>query len=197
VIALTPAMLTFLARDELSGVLARELACIARRQTAIADMAATLAGGLMLIASRQGRSRCQAKAAAANDDLMGERSGRSGRNGICVAVEWLAGRLVRTASSAEKVCAADADGARMLGDPFLVAHALERLTAANTTPAVRVVNPGLAPSFVVTPYVAEPWRPLFVVPPPVRVRLQCLTRQALLPTVTLGWTLERSDPIKW
>ena len=185
-IAMTPALLTLLTRDELAGVLTRELACIARRYTVVGDMAAALAGGLMLIASWQGRARAPVQAADPDSGRGSRRLGTWGGTGWRAALMWIAARLVRAASSAEQVHAADAEGARVFGDPFPIAHALEKLTVANSTRPVRMVNPGLAHQFIVAPNIEEPVRPLFTAPPPLNVRLQRLTRQALLPAVNPG-----------
>ena len=185
-IAMTPALLTFLTRDELAGVLARELTCIARRYTVVGDMAATLAGGLMLIASWQGRSRATAEMADPNSGGEGCRSGLWGGTGWRAVLMFIAARLARAASSAEHVHTADAEGARVFGDPFSVARALERLAAANSTRPVPMVNPGLTHQFIVAPHIDEPVRPLFTAPPPLNVRLQRLTRQALRPAVNPG-----------
>ena len=185
-LALTPALLTLLERDELASVLTRELVCIARRRTVVGDMAAALAGGLMLIASWQGRSRATAETAGPNGGREGCRSGLGVGTGWRAALMFIAARLVRAASSTEHVHAADAEGARVFGDPFPIARALERLAAANSTQPVRTVNPGLAHQFIVAPYIEEPDRPLFVALPPLPVRLQCLTQQALLPAPNPG-----------
>ena len=56
-IALTPDLPALLDRDELAGLLARELACLTRGATRPGDIAAALAGGLMLIARWPGHSR--------------------------------------------------------------------------------------------------------------------------------------------
>ena len=185
-LALTPALLTLLTRDELAGVLTRELACIARRYTVVGDMATPLAGGLVLLAGWQSRARAAARAADAIRDRGGPHGGLWGRPAWRAVLVLVAARLVRAASSAEHVHAADAEGAQMLGDPFPIARALEKLTAANSMRPERAVNPGLVHQFVVAPYTEEPVRLLFTAPPPLHVRLQRLTRQALRPAAYAG-----------
>ena len=170
-IALTPDLPALLDRDELAGLLARELACLTRGATRPGDIAAALAGGLMLHAAR---ARVRQRI---GDDPMAR----------LVLRRWIArSGVVRAASSAERVHAADTAGAQMLSDPLPLARALAKLAAANSTRPACEVNPGLAHQFVVAPYIEESLRPLFSTPPSASARLQRLTRQALQPAVTPG-----------
>ena len=162
-LALTPDLPVLLDRDELAGLLARELACLTRGATRPGDIAAALAGGLMLIARRPGIGTI-----------------------LRLVLALIAAGVVRAASSAERVLAADTAGAQMLSDPLPLARALAKLAAANRTRPACEVNPGLAHQFVVAPYIQESLRPLFSTPPSSCARLQRLTRQALEPVVTPG-----------
>jgi heat shock protein HtpX len=190
-LAVTPTLLAFLERDELAGVLTRELTCIARRYTATGDMAAALAGGLLWISYQQGRSRGDVVA----DDPPVRRSKTWGDTGMRSALTTIAARLVCATGAAAQVYAADAEGAALFGDPFPIARALAKLTVANSTPPVWRANPGLACQFVVAPYIEKPLRPLFTTPPPLNARVQSLTRQALRPAVNPGGTLGRPGSI--
>jgi heat shock protein HtpX len=187
-IALTPDLVAFLDHDELAGLLARELACLARGDTRRGDIAATLAGGLMLIARRPYQSRHPGRWDEEDRNAAVRQSGSS--QGVAtvlrLALASIAASVVRAASSAEGVHAADAAGAQMLSDPLPLARALAKLTAANSSRPAREVNPGLAHQFVVAPYIEESLQPLFSTPPSSSARLQRLTRQALLPAVNPG-----------
>jgi heat shock protein HtpX len=190
-IAMTPALLTLLTRDELAGVLTRELACIARRYTVVWDMAAALAGGLMLIASWRGRARTTVEAADPDSGRGGSRSAPRGSRGWRTVLILLSARLVRAAGSVEQVHAADAEGARVLDDPFPIARALERLAAANSARPVRTANSGLAHEFIIAPYVEEPLCRLFRAHPPLAERVERLNEQALEPTMSLELNADR------
>ena len=187
-IALTPDLVTLLDHDELTGLLARELACLARGDTRRGDIAAALAGGLMLIArwpvrsQRAGQSDGQGGTVAVRRSASMQRVGTGWR----LALASIAAGVVHAASSAESVHAADAAGAQMLSDPLPLARALAKLTAANSTRPACEVNPGLAHQFVVAPYIEESLRPLFSTSPSSSARLQRLARQALQPAVNPG-----------
>jgi heat shock protein HtpX len=187
-IALTPDLVSLLDHDELTGLLARELACLARSDTRRGDMAAALAGGLMLIARRPERPQHSGQSDVQVRNVAVRRS--AGRQGVGtgwrLALASIAAGVMHAAGSAESVHAADAAGAQMLSDPLPLARALAKLTAANSTRPARDVNPGLAHQFVVAPYIEEPLRPLFSTPPSSSARLQRLTLQALQPVMNPG-----------
>jgi len=182
-IALTPDLPAILDRDELAGILARELAYLAYGDSRSGEIAAALAGGLMQIGLWSGQSRVpgpweeQARYVAVRQSARRQGPGAALR----LALAWIAAWVVRAASSAERVHAADAAGAQMLDDPLPLARALAKLTAANSTRPQLQVNPGLANQFVVAPYIEETLRPLFSMPPSSSARLQRLTRRALQP----------------
>jgi heat shock protein HtpX len=187
-IALTPDLPALLDHDELAALLARELACLARGDTQRGDIAAALAGGLMLIARGPVRSQHSGQSDAQDRNVAVRRS--ASRQGVGtgwrLVMASIAAGVVRAASSAERIHAADAAGALMVGDPLPLARALAKLTAANSTRPAHEVNPGLAHLFVVTPYIEESLQLLFSTPPSSSARLQRLTRQALQPVVNPG-----------
>ena len=185
-IALTPDLLALLDRDELAGLLARELACLARGDTRPGDIAAALAGGLMLIARWPHQFQRAAEAGEQTSNQWARRPAAWVGAAWRMSLALVAAGVVRAASSAERVHAADAAGAQMLSDPLPLARALAKLSAANSTRPAREVNPGLAQQFVVAPYIEESLRPLFSTPPSSSARLQRLTRQALQPVAYAG-----------
>jgi len=187
-IALTPDLVTLLDHDELTGLLARELACLARGDTRRGDIAAALAGGLMLIARWPDHSRHPGRSDEQDRIVAVRRSpGRQDVGTVSrLALASIAAGVVHAASSAESVHAADAAGAQMLSDPLPLARALAKLAAGNSIRPSYEVNPGLAHQFVVAPYIEESLRPLFSTPPSSSARLQRLTRQALQPAVNPG-----------
>jgi heat shock protein HtpX len=187
-LALAPDLPALLDRDELAGLLARELACLTRGATRPGDIAAAVAGGLMLIACGPAHSRRRARPEEPAREVVGQWSVHPRGGGACLrlVVASIAAGIVRAASSAERVHAADTAGAQMLSDPLPLARALAKLAAANSTRPACGVNPGLAHLFVVAPYIEESLRPLFSTPPSANARLQRLTRQALQPAVNPG-----------
>jgi heat shock protein HtpX len=187
-IARTPDLPALLERDELAGLLARELACLTRDATRPGDIAAALAGRLMLIACWPAHSRRPARPEEPDRKVVGQWSVHNQGDDafLRLVLASIAAGVVRAASSAERVHAADTAGAQMLSDPLPLARALAKLAAANGTRPACEVNPGLAHQFVVAPYIEESLRPLFSIQPSSSARLQRLTRQALLPAVNPG-----------
>jgi heat shock protein HtpX len=187
-IALTPDLVALLDHDELTGLLARELACLARGDTRRGDIAAAMAGGLMLVARGPVRPCDLGRPEEQPRDVVIRRFAiRRGLGTVWrLALASIAAGMVRAASSPECVHAADAAGAQMLSDPLPLARALAKLTAANSARPAYEVNPGLAHQFVVAPYSEEPLRTLFSTPPSSSARLQRLTRQALQSCVNPG-----------
>jgi heat shock protein HtpX len=185
-IALTPDLPALLDRDELAGLLARELACLARDDTRLEDIAAALAGGLMLIARWPDHFQRAAKSGKQNSNPWARGTAEWVGMALRMLPALIAAGVVRAASSAERVHAADTAGAQMLSDPLPLARALTKLAAGNSTRPACGVNPGLAHYFVVAPYIEESLRPLFSTPPSSSARLQRLTRQALQPAVNSG-----------
>jgi heat shock protein HtpX len=187
-IALTPNLPALLDRDELAGLLARELACLIGGAARPGDIAAALAGGLMLLA--RWTVRCQQTGwpeAQVRNVTVGRSASRPGVGmNLHLVLASLAAGVVRTIPCTERVHAADTAGAQMLSDPLPLARALAKLAAANSTRPTCEVNPGLANQFVVAPYIEELLRPLFSTQPSASARLQRLTRQALQPVVAPG-----------
>jgi len=181
-IALTPGLPAVLERDELTGLLVRELASLEQADAPWQDISAALAGGLMCIAGWPDRFRPPAESGE-EDGLQWARkiAARVGAAMRIVLASSAAG-VVRVACSAERIYAADAAGAQLLGDPLPLARALAKLAAGNSARPACDVNPGLVHQFIVAPFVEEPLQTLLCTHPPLAARLQRLTEQALEPS---------------
>jgi len=148
-VAVTAGLTQLLNREELAGVIAHELAHIKHRDTLISSIAASVAGAVSMIA----------------DMLMwgmifGGMNGDEEEGGPANAVGGLAtivlapiaALLIQLAISRSREYGADAEGARILGDPLPLASALEKLEAG-----VRVnpmeVRPATSHLFIVNPMV--------------------------------------------
>jgi heat shock protein HtpX len=162
-IALSTGLLGELDRRELRGVLAHELAHIARRDTLLTGAAASLAGAIILpaILLRFGT-------------LLGQRDGdrRGGLFGL-LAVLLLAppaALILQLALAHAPEYAADALGAHLCGDPLALARALRRLArAAWVRPPA--VNPAVAPLCIVHPFWGIRLLQVFNTHPPVARRI--------------------------
>jgi len=146
-VAVTTGIMGILNRDELAGVIAHELAHIKNRDTLISSIAASAAGAIGMI----------------GDMLMWgmifggfggnqEEEGDGGMAGglIAAILAPIAAVIIQMAISRSREYVADADGARILGDPLPLASALAKLEqGVRMAPAE--VRPATAHLYIVGP----------------------------------------------
>ena len=146
-VAATTGIMRILSRDELSAVLAHELAHVGNRDTLIMTVAAAMAGAITFLAMMARWSM-----------LFGGLGGRRGGGGmvgmvglLAVAILLpLAALLVRAAISRAREYQADSTGARNCRNPWALADALEKLeTEAHRKPMK--VNEAVSHLFIVNP----------------------------------------------
>jgi heat shock protein HtpX len=145
-VAVTTAITNLLTHDELAGVLAHELAHIRQGHTAITTMTALLAGGLAIFFC----PRCwpALPTSAQHSDTV-KRSGWLYMLLLAMMTPFAA-LFVQLGSTRGREYQADAQGAALLGDPLLLASALEKIEwAAREMPMHS--NPGLASLYFVSP----------------------------------------------
>jgi heat shock protein HtpX len=143
VVCVTQGIMQLVARDELEGVLAHELAHIKNRDMLLQTMTATLAGAITNLAQFA--------------FLFGGRSDDEGSNPLAslalLIVAPIAAMLIQFAISRQREFKADAVGAQISGRPLALASALTKLDAA----AHRIpmhVSPAVAPLAQVNPLAA-------------------------------------------
>ncbi|HEY8476028.1 MAG TPA: M48 family metalloprotease [Chloroflexota bacterium] len=186
VVAVTTGLLRLLSWDELTGVIAHELAHIKHRDTLLQAVAATLAGAVVALAD-MGRwlAFLGGVSPRADDedghgvlDLLGTL--------LLLLVAPVAAVLIQLAISRAREFQADEGAARLSGDPLALASALARLDAhARATPML--VNPALAPLFIVEPLTGSAVANLFSTHPPIEERIARLRRMAATTPVVAGW----------
>lgn len=149
-VAATIGLLDRLSPEEVEGVMAHELAHVINRDTLIMTITATIAGAIGMLANMF----------AFSSMFGGHREGEEGGNGlgmiggvVMMVLAPLAASIVQMAISRTREYAADAEGARICGNPLWLANALERLEQAvlviPNTAAER--NPATAHLFIVNP----------------------------------------------
>lgn len=117
-VAATTGLMQMLNRDELAGVMAHELAHIKNRDTLISSIAATIAGAISMLADMAIWSMI-----FGNDEEEG-----SGAGGFLMLIlAPIAALIIQMAISRSREFVADAEGARILGDPQPLADALRKL----------------------------------------------------------------------
>jgi heat shock protein HtpX len=168
VVAVTQGLLRLMDRDEITGVLAHELAHVKNRDILIQSVAATLAGAVMIIADM---------ARWASFFGAGRYGGDEGRSGggiiglIAMSIiAPMAAMLIQMAISRSREYGADAAGARMAGSPLGLARALEKLGAFSRQIPMNA-KPATAHMFIVNPLSGAGLANLFSTHPPIDERV--------------------------
>ncbi len=172
-VAATEGLLQVMNDDELDGVIAHELAHVRNYDILTASVAATLAGAITWIAHMAqwamifgGRSR---------DDR-----GGGGITAIAMLIlAPIAAMIVQLAISRQREYAADASAARLVGHPYGLASALEKLGAYNKRIPMDVA-PTTASLFIVAPLSAgQVFSSLFSTHPPLEKRIAALRQMVV------------------
>lgn len=176
-VAATTGLLDRLSPEEVEGVMAHELAHVANRDTLIMTITATFAGAIGMLANMFAFSSL----------FGGNRDEEEGGNGLgaiggilMMVLAPLAASLVQMAISRTREYAADAEGARICGNPLWLANALERLEqAAHAIPNMQAErNPATAHLFIVNPLSGQGADNLFSTHPSMTNRVAALRAMA-------------------
>lgn len=167
-VAVTTGIMKILSREELEGVIAHELAHIKNRDILVGTIAATIAGAISYLAQMAQWAM-----------IFGGRSDEEGRGGnpiaalVMMIVGPIAAMLVQMAISRSREYGADADGARIAGNPLYLANALKKLhMAAQKVPMN--ANPATSHMFIVSPLSGGGILKLFSTHPPIEKRIERL-----------------------
>lgn len=172
-VAVTQGILDLLSDEELEGVLAHELGHVRNRDILISSVAATIAGAVMILARM-----------AYWGALFGGFGGRDDRDRgganpiVALAMMILAplgAALIQLAISRQREYQADASGAKLTGNPYALAHALQKLeTSSQRRPMA--ATPATAHLFIIKPAITMSWvAGLFSTHPPTYKRIERLT----------------------
>jgi heat shock protein HtpX len=169
-VAVTAGLMELMNDDELEGVIAHELSHVRNYDILITSIAATLAGAITWIAS-MGRWAMI---------FGGYGNSRENRDGgglaalLMLIVAPIAALLIQLGISRQREFAADASGARMVGHPYGLVSALEKLGAYNKRIPMDV-SPATAALFIVAPLTAgQVFSGLFSTHPPLSERIAVL-----------------------
>lgn len=179
VVAVTTGILSILNRDELAGVIAHELAHIKNRDTLISSIAATIAGAISTIANIAQWSLFFGFGGGDNDD------NPLGIVGVLLAVfvAPIAAVIIQMAISRSREFEADAEGARIAGNPNFLANALMKLEGWSHDPRAQQVAHHDMREATAHQYIINPLRgglsSLFRTHPPTEERVQRLHSMTL------------------
>ncbi len=166
-VAVTTGIMKLLNKEELTGVLAHELAHVMNRDILIATVAATIAGAISYLSQM-----------AYFSSLFGGRNDREGSNPVALIVMMivapLAAMVVQMAISRSREYGADAGGANIAGNPIYLANALRKLDFYNKRIPMEVPNQATAHMFIVSPLNGGGMLKLFSTHPPIEERIKRL-----------------------
>ena len=171
-VAATTGIMSILSREELSGVMAHELAHVTHRDILIGTIAATMAGAISMLAYMAQWAMI----------FGGGRNSRDNPLGIFSTIAMmilapLAAMMVQMAISRSREYGADAGGARICGNPRWLADALRKLERGVAARPMNV-NPATAHMYIVNPLHGGGMMSLFSTHPPMAERVRRLEEMA-------------------
>ncbi len=175
-VAVTAGLLRLMDREELTGVLAHELAHVRHRDILIGSIAATMAGAIMMLANMARWSAILGGGHRSNAQSSG-----GGLAMIAMSIiAPLAAMLIQMAISRSREYMADAAGATFAGSPAGLAGALEKLGAYSKRLPMEA-SPSTAHMFIVNPLSGRSLMSLFSTHPPLEERVARLRGQRVQP----------------
>jgi len=167
-VAVTTGILRILSMEELSGVLAHELAHIKNRDILIGTIAAAFAGTITFIARMAGWA---AMFGGNRDD---DRDSSPIVSLVLMIVAPIAAMLIQMAISRSREYAADSGGASISGNALSLASALKKLSLSNERIPMTDAGPATAHMFIVNPLSGGMIKSLFSTHPPMEERIKRL-----------------------
>jgi heat shock protein HtpX len=174
-VAATEGLLELMNDDELEGVIAHELSHVRNYDILTTSIAATLAGAITWIANI-GRWALIFGGVGGRDDRRGGGLGAL----LAIFIAPIAAMIIQLGISRQREYAADAAGARLVGQPYGLISALEKLGAYNKRIPMTNVSPASAPLYIVAPFSAGAvFAGLFSTHPPLSERIAALRQMTI------------------
>jgi len=175
-VAVTEGLLQLMNDDELEGVIAHELSHVRNYDILISSIAATIAGAITYLA----RMGYWANLFGGGRDDDREGGGLAGI--LMLILAPLAAFLLRLGISRQREYSADATGARMVGQPYGLISALQKLGAYNKRIPTTALPPTTAALCIVKPmFGSEMLSSLFSTHPPLEDRIAALREMTVVP----------------
>jgi heat shock protein HtpX len=175
-VAVTEGLLQLMTDDELEGVIAHELSHVRNYDILISSIAATIAGAITYLA----RMGYWANLFGGGRDDDREGGGLAGI--LMLILAPLAAFLLQLGISRQREYSADATGARMVGQPYGLISALQKLGAYNKRIPTTRLPPTTAALCIVKPlFGSETLSSLFSTHPPLEDRIAALREMTVVP----------------
>jgi heat shock protein HtpX len=174
-VAATQGLLELMNDDELDGVIAHELGHVRNYDILTSSIAATLAGAITWIAHMA--QWAMIFGGGRRDD---DRGGGGGITALAMIIlAPIAAMIMQLAISRQREYAADASSAKLLGHPYGLISALEKLGAYNKRIPMNV-SPATSSLFIVAPLSAgQVFSSLFSTHPPLEKRIAALREMVI------------------
>jgi heat shock protein HtpX len=178
-VAVTEGLMQLMNDDELEGVIAHELSHVRNYDILISSIAATIAGAITYLA-RMGYFASLFGYGSRDDDREGGGGGLAGI--LMLILAPFAAFLLQLGISRQREYSADATGARMVGQPYGLISALQKLGAYNKRIPTTAVSPTTAALCIVKPmFGSETLSSLFSTHPPLEDRIAALREMTVVP----------------
>jgi len=174
-VAVTEGLLQLLNDEELEGVIAHELSHVRNYDILISSIAATIAGAISYL----GHMGLWFGFGGRDND----REGGGGFAGILMLIlAPIAATLLQFGISRQREYSADATGARMVGQPYGLISALQKLGAYNKRIPTTAMSPTTSALCIVKPmFGSEALSSLFSTHPPLEDRIAALREMTVIP----------------
>jgi heat shock protein HtpX len=174
-VAATEGLLQVMNDDELDGVMAHELGHVRNYDILTASVAATIAGAITWLAYMAQWALIFGGGRSRDDDR-----GGGGITALAMLIlAPIAATIVQLAISRQREYAADASAARLVGHPYGLVSALEKLGAYNKRIPMDV-SPATSSLFIVAPLsTGQAFSRLFSTHPPLEKRIAALRQMVI------------------
>jgi heat shock protein HtpX len=179
-VAVTQGLLQLMNDDELEGVIAHELSHVRNYDILTSSIAATIAGAITYVASMGKWAMIFGGWGGGRDD---DREGGGGLAAILmIFLAPLAAMLLQLGISRQREYSADATGVRMVGQPYGLISALQKLGAYNQRIPTTSLSPSTSALCIVKPlFGRETLSSLFSTHPPLEDRIAALREMTVVP----------------
>jgi heat shock protein HtpX len=175
-VAVTQGLLELMNDDELEGVIAHELSHVRNYDILISSIAATLAGAIVWI------PRLGYWFGYGDRDERGNRGGSGILGLLLMILAPLGAMFLQLGLSRQREYSADETGARMVGQPYGLISALQKLGAYNQRIPTTSLSPSTSALCIVKPlFGSGTLSSLFSTHPPLEKRIQVLREMTVTP----------------